>query len=124
LPEHGTTRVTDTAPCEKSLQVALGPDAVTPIRTEVVAEFQKSAALPGFRKGKAPAELVQRQYAQSIEDETLHRATRRALETAANEHGLKPVGPFEVSQAAFTDAGGLTLAAKVEVEPVFPLGAY
>jgi FKBP-type peptidyl-prolyl cis-trans isomerase (trigger factor) len=124
LPDNGKTRVSDSAPCEKTLQVTLGPDAVEPIRTEVVAEFQKAAALPGFRKGKVPAEMVRQQYAKSIEDETLHRATRRALEEAAKEHDLKPVGPFEVSQAAFTGGGGLTLAAKVEVEPVFPLGAY
>jgi FKBP-type peptidyl-prolyl cis-trans isomerase (trigger factor) len=123
-PDNEKIQITDTAPCEKSLRVTLGPDAVEPVRTEVLAEFQKAAALPGFRKGKAPAEMVRQQYAQGIEDETLQRVTRRTLEETAKAHQLKPVGPFEVSQAQFSHEGGLTLEAKVEVEPAFPLGAY
>src|SRR3989338_510422 len=123
-PDHGKTQITDTAPCQKSLRFARGRDTVEPVRGEVLAEFQKQAALPGFRKGKAPVGLIQQQYAKPIEEETLHRVTRRALEQAAKEHALKPVVPFEVSAAAFTDSGGLTLEATVEVEPAFALAAY
>jgi FKBP-type peptidyl-prolyl cis-trans isomerase (trigger factor) len=122
--DNGKTQITETAPCQKSLRLALGREAVDPVRSEVLAEFQKQAALPGFRKGRAPVELVQQQYAKPIQDETLHRLTRRALEQAAKEHALKPVGPFEVSTAAFTEAGGLALEATVEVEPAFALAAY
>ncbi len=123
-PTDNKTQITETAPCQQSLRLTLGRDAVEPVRSEVLAEFQKQAALPGFRKGKAPAELIRQQYAKPIEDETLHRVTRRVLEQAAKEHALKPVGPFEVSAAAFTEAGGLTLEARVEVEPAFALAAY
>ena len=118
------TQITETAPCQQSLRLTLGHDVVEPVRSEVLIEFQKQVALPGFRKGKAPAKLIRQQYAKSIEDETLHRVTRRALEQATKEHALKPVGPFEVSAAAFTEAGGLTLEAMVEVEPAFTLAAY
>ena len=120
----GETQVTDTAPCQKSLKTTLDREAVDLVRQEVLAEFQKQAALAGFRKGKAPAELVRRQYAKSIDDETLQRVTRRALEQAVKAHALKPVGPFEVGAASFTQDGGLTIAATVEVEPEFALGAY
>jgi FKBP-type peptidyl-prolyl cis-trans isomerase (trigger factor) len=119
-----TTRITDTAPCQKSVRLRVGHHVIAPVRAAVLAEFQKQATLPGFRKGKSPANLVERQYAKEIQDETLHRVTKQAFEQAAREHDLKPVGPFEVTTADFSEAAGLTLEATVEIEPSFTLGAY
>lgn len=116
--------VTDAAPCRKAVRLRVGPERIAPVRAAVLEEFQKRATLPGFRKGKAPAELITKQYAKDIRDETLHRAMKQALEDAVTEHQLKPVGPFEVSKADFTEAEGLAVEAAVEVEPAFPLGHY
>ncbi len=116
--------ITETAPCRKSLRLHIKPESIQPVRSVVLAEFQKQATLPGFRKGKAPTNLVERQYAQAIQDETLKRVARQALEEAAKEHDLKPVGPFELTTADFTEADGLKLEARVEVEPAFSLGDY
>ena len=116
--------VSDLAPCEKFLRLDLAPEAVQPVRAGVAAEFQKRAGLPGFRKGKAPLDVVERQYGDAIRDETLRRAMQQAFQQVAKDHHLKPVGPFEVRAAAFTGAGGLHLEATVEVEPAFALGAY
>jgi FKBP-type peptidyl-prolyl cis-trans isomerase (trigger factor) len=118
------TTVSDAGPCQKSVKLRVGADAIAPIRAAVLAEFQKEATLPGFRKGKAPADLVERQHGKSIHDEMLQRAMRQAIEQAAKEHQLRPVGPFQVRAADFKDAEGLTLEALVEVEPTFALGDY
>ena len=120
----GESTVTDAAPCQKALKLRVTPEAIKPIRDAVRAEFQREAALPGFRKGKAPAELVERQYGKSIQDETLQRVTKATLEETAKHHGLKPVGPFEIRAANFSETDGFTFEATVEVEPVFALGAY
>jgi FKBP-type peptidyl-prolyl cis-trans isomerase (trigger factor) len=116
--------VTELAPCQKGLRLHVAPEAISPVRAAVVAEFTRQAALPGFRKGKAPVDLVQRQYGKDIQDETLHRVTRQSLEQVARDHRLKPVGPFEITNADFDDAKGLTLEARVEVEPDFALADY
>ncbi len=120
----GEFSVNDSAPCQKSLKVRVKPEAIKPIRAAVLAEFQKEAALPGFRKGKAPAELIERQYGKSIHDETLNRVTKTTLEETAKAQELKPVGPFEVRSANFSDTDGFTFEATVEVEPTFALGGY
>ena len=116
--------ITDTAPCEKALRVHVAPQAIAPVRQAVIGEFQRQAALPGFRKGKAPADLVGRQYAKEIQEETLHRVTKQAFEQAVHDHQLKPLGPFEVHKADFSEGSDLTLEATVEVEPAFALGTY
>lgn len=116
--------ITETAPCQKALKLHVEPEAIRPIRDAVLAEFQREAALPGFRKGKAPVDLVERQFGKSIQDEILHRATKAALEEASKAHDLKPVGPFEIRAANLSETDGLTFEATVEVEPTFTLGDY
>jgi len=116
--------ITDAGPCQKSLRLHVDMAVIAPIRSAVLQEFQKQASLPGFRKGKAPVELVEKHFGQSVQDETLHRVTKQAFEQAVREHGLKPVGPFEVRRADYRDGEGLTLEATVEVEPEFALVSY
>ena len=123
-PTTPHTVVTETAPCQKSLRLRVTMETIAPVRATVLGEFQRQATLPGFRKGKAPINLVERQHAGQIQEETLHRVTKHAFEQTAKEHHFTPVGPFEVSKADFTETEGLTLEAIVEVEPAFTLGSY
>lgn len=116
--------VTRAAPCRHTLQIQLAPVAVAPVREEVVKQIQKEAALAGFRKGKAPRELVEQKYPEEIRQETVRRLTRHVFEQVTEERKLKPVGPFEVLKLDFDDAKGLALEAQVEVEPEFALGDY
>ena len=116
--------ITDAGPCRKSLRLQVEQETIAPVRASVLGEFQKRATLPGFRKGKAPAELVEKQFAASIREETLHRVTQQVFQQAMKDHQLKPVGPFEISRADYQDGEALTLEAAVEVEPDFPLGSY
>ena len=125
-PAKPTDRVsiTDAGPCQKSVRVQVPPQEIAPVRAAVLAEYQKEATLPGFRKGKAPLELIEKHYAKPVHEETVHRLTQQALERITKEQGLKPVGPFHLSRADYQEATGLTLEATVEVEPEFPLGEY
>lgn len=123
-PKTNHTIVTDSAPCQKSVRLQVAQEAITPIRQAVLAEFHRQVTLPGFRKGKAPVDLIERQYTKDIRDETLHRVTKQAFEQAAKDYNLKPVGPFEVTTTHFSETDGLILEATVEVEPSFSLGVY
>lgn len=121
---HSKVSIADAGPCEKSLRLEVGPETIRPVREQVLEEFRRQATLPGFRKGKAPAELIEQHHAQSIQDETLHRVTKLTFEQIVKEHDLKPVGPIELSRVDFNQATGLILEATVEVEPSFKLGTY
>jgi len=116
--------ITEAGPCQKSVRLQVPPEEIAPVRAAVLGEFLKEAALPGFRKGKAPLELVEKHYAKPLQEETLHRVTRQTFERVVKEHNLKPVGPFQLSRADYEQARGLTLEATVEVEPEFSLGEY
>src|SRR3989338_3000154 len=84
--DGGKVTITETAPCQKSVRLRVGREAIAPLRAAVLDGFRRDATLPGFRKGKAPAGLVQRQYAKGIQDETLSRATKQAFEQGGKDH--------------------------------------
>lgn len=119
-----TVSVTNPAPCQQQLRITLPPAGVQPVREVVVREFQKDATIAGFRKGKAPRELVERQFAAQIREETLRRLTRQVFERVAEERKLKPVGPFEVITLNLDEQKGLEVEARVELEPDFALADY
>lgn len=119
-----TVTLSQPAPCQQKLQISVSGAAVQPVRDVVVHEFQKEAVIAGFRKGKAPRELIERQFTEQIREETLRRLTRQTFEQVTEERKLKPVGPFEVLKLEFDEQKGLDLEAQVEVEPEFKLADY
>jgi len=117
-------RVSQLAPCQHKLHILVDVEGVQPVREQVVQEFQKEAAIAGFRKGKAPRNLVETKFPSEIREETIRRLTQHTFERVQHEKKLKPVGPFEITNLKFDDATGLELEAHVEVEPEFALGHY
>lgn len=119
-----TVDVSSPGPCRQHLKIAMAPEGIAPVRESVVQEFQRDATLSGFRKGKAPRQMVEQRYAGEIREESVRRLTRQVFEQVATERKLKPVGPFEVSKLEFDEAKGLALEADIEVEPEFALADY
>lgn len=122
--EPMTVAVKHPQPCQYIFTIHLNAQAIQPVREAVVHEVQRDATIAGFRKGKAPRELVERHHPTAIREETVRRLTRGAVEQVTNEHKLKPVGPFEVTHLEFDETNGMQLEAQVEVEPEFSLGDY
>ena len=61
--------VENLAPCKKLMRVEIEAQKVDETFQSVTKEFQREAVLPGFRPGKAPAEMVERKYNKDIEKE-------------------------------------------------------
>lgn len=123
-PHDPAVSIADVGPCQKTLRLRVSLEVISPVRSEVIEEFRKRSTLPGFRKGKAPTDLIAQRFAEPIQEETVHRVTRQTLEEVVKTYELKPVGPFELRRADYHEADGLTLEAAVEVEPAFELGDY
>jgi FKBP-type peptidyl-prolyl cis-trans isomerase (trigger factor) len=116
--------MTQPAPCQYAVHIRLGSEGIQPVREAVLKEFQREANIAGFRKGKAPKELVERQYPSQIHEETIRRLTRQTLEQVVTERRLKPVGPFEVKRVTCEAAKAFELEALLDVEPEFKLADY
>ena len=61
--------VENLAPCKKLMRIEVDARAVDEVFDSVTKEYQKQAALPGFRPGKAPRDMVVKKYNAEIADE-------------------------------------------------------
>lgn len=85
----------------------------------------KNITVPGFRKGKAPRKMIERLYGEGVFfEEAFNIIYPDAMEMAVEKSGIKPVGRADVDLGDPAEEGGLTIIAKVPVEPEVELGEY
>ena len=109
--------------CQVKLVVTLDAEEAAACVKEVEKAFVKEARLPGFRPGKAPIELIRKQFAAQIKDEVQRTMFRRHYADAIKAEGVEEVALADV-QDAKCDATGGGFTAIVDVKPVFKLPTY
>ena len=109
--------------CQVKLVVTLDAGEAAACVKEVEKAFVREARLPGFRPGKAPIELIRKQFAAQIKDEVQRTMFRRHYADAIKAEGVEEVALADV-QDVRCDATGGGFTAIVDVKPVFKLPAY
>ena len=85
----------------------------------------KNITVPGFRKGTAPRKMIEKLYGEGVFfEEAFNIIYPDAMEMAVEKSGIKPVGRADVDLGDPAEEGGLTIIAKVPVEPEVELGEY
>ena len=85
----------------------------------------KNITVPGFRKGKAPRKMIEKLYGEGVFfEEAFNIIYPDAMEMPVEKSGIKPVGRADVDLGDPAEEGGLTIIAKVPVEPEVELGEY
>ncbi len=90
--------------------------------------YKKNASkfnVPGFRKGKAPRNIVERYYGeQALYDDAINIVCSEAYDQAIEEKNLQPVDRPEIDIIQIGNKQNLIFTAKVTVKPEVELGAY
>jgi len=110
-------------PGAASLAVTVPVEQVQEAEARATSAYQRRARLPGFRKGKAPAALVKRQFAEDIRQQTLEELIRESWKAALAQEALKPVADPHIHNLKWeAGAGGpVTFEFHVEVKPELTL---
>src|SRR5881227_3868785 len=108
-------------PGAASLAVTVPVEQVQEAEARATSAYQRRARLPGFRKGKAPAALVKKQFAEDIRQQTLEDLIRESWKAALA--ALKPVADPHIHNLKWdAGAGGpVTFEFHVEVKPELAL---
>lgn len=61
-------------------------------RKKKLAELQKNANLPGFRKGHVPASMIEKFYGESVLGDTINNVVAKALQDYIQENNLNIIG--------------------------------
>ncbi len=116
--------VNDVGPCKKNLHIELEAAEVNAAFDEVEKDFLKHAALPGFRKGKAPLEMVKKSYEKEIKDEAQHKLMSKSYQDAVKQQNLAVYSLLDVEEVQFERGQPMRYVANVELQPSFELPAY
>ncbi len=118
------TKVNNLSDYLREIEVKLSYDEIKPIIDEAYKEERKKIAIPGFRKGKAPMNMIKKMYGDSIE----YRATEKIAETkfwdAIEETKLTPVNVPKLTDIDYKGTDGMTFKAEFEVIPEVTIKDY
>jgi len=113
--EDGTIKLTITLP---EAEVAKAHEAV-------LVELTKGANLPGFRKGKAPQQLVQEKLNQDqVREEVLKKLLPQAYSQAVTDHALRPIMNPKIHIEKIDEGSDWVLNALTCEMPVIDPGKY
>jgi len=106
------------------MRIEVDAKAVDEVFDSVTKDFQKQAALPGFRPGKAPRDMVLKKYNAEITDEAKRKLIGDNYRKAVDEKKLNVIGYPDIEEIAFGRGQNMQFAATVETAPEFELPDY
>lgn len=109
----------EAAPLERHIHVTIPASEVESGVTQRLRSKARSARFPGFRPGKAPLAIVERQYGSDALMETFDQLINDRYAQAVREESLRPVGRPEVQVEKGGRGEDLVFTAVVEVYPEF-----
>lgn len=109
--------VRSTGAWQHALDIEVPVEEVERRIDEVARQIQRRAAMPGFRKGRVPLDMVRQHFAASVEQEFLERYLPRVTGEAVDQARLSPVVPPLVRNLRFSPGEPLRFEALVDVRP-------
>lgn len=111
-------------PCRKLMSIDVPPDAVADDYSNILSSYTRAAKLPGFRKGRTPARLVEKRFEKEIEEEARERLVPRFYNEALKQEEIEPVSIVDVSRITFSKNEGLKFSVTLDIAPDFKLPRY
>ncbi len=118
------TKVEKADGCRRVLRVEAAWDEVSTDYEQLLKMYRNMAAVPGFRKGKAPVQVVERHYLKNLQEEARERLLPRFYKQAVEAESLKPVNVINVENIDLERDKGFTFDVTLDVTPEFKLPKY
>ena len=113
------------SPTRVKLTVEVPFEELQPSMDAAYGRIAKSVNVPGFRKGKVPARIIEQRFGRgAVLEEAVNDALPKAYDEAIAANGIVPVGRPEIDVTELEDGQSLTFTAEVDVRPEFDLPDY
>ncbi len=109
---------------EFEVTVALSEKEIQPARERAYSMWQKRVAIPGYRKGKSPLELVVKMHKNEIERELKDSLSVLFYKKALQELKIVPVTQPLLLESNLSNNGGCVFKMKVEEKPKIKISKY
>ncbi len=125
-PEQNV-KVQDVGPARKKLTIELPESRINGKIEEAYGRLRDEAALPGFRRGRAPRRLIERRFGDAVRDDVKGQLLSEAYTQAIEDQSLAVIGEPDVKDVEsieLPESGPLAFEVEVEVAPDVALPAF
>jgi trigger factor len=112
-------------PTRAKLTVEVEFEELKPSLDAAYQRIAKQVNIPGFRKGKVPPPVIDRQVGRGVVlDEAINEALPKLYVQALEDNDLQPLAQPEIDITRFEDNSTLEFTAEVDVRPTIEVPAY
>lgn len=121
-----TVAIERSGPCKKHIRVVVPRAAIDLVLSAEVQELVDTAAVPGFRKGHVPDQLIRKRFKKELSEQVKQKVLMRSLEQISEDEDLEPINEPNLDLEAFEvpDEGDFEYEFDIEVRPEFELPDY
>ncbi len=101
----------------RTMSVTVPAGVVQSERRRITGELASRLKLPGFRKGRVPADVVEKRYGAALNREALDKLIGAAYREALSHNELSPISEGEVGNVQYEPEQDLTFSISFDVRP-------
>ena len=113
----GIKEIVEISGCKKELKFEIPLETIEGEFEKIVGDVAKHAAIPGFRHGKAPKNLIRKKFSKEIEAQLLSDFVPKAIDSALKEKGMQILGEPVLKDIDYRENEPFTFSAIVEENP-------
>ncbi len=114
----------DESATRTTLEIEVPAEDVQKAFAAVTKSYVKRAAIPGFRKGKAPQAVIQKRFGDEIKGDVLEAILPDALAAAIEERKLSVLGRPHIEELKWEPPGPIRFEARLDLKPPVDPGDY
>jgi trigger factor len=116
--------ISDVGSTRKEMKVIVPKEEVNDVTNEIYKDITQKVTIKGFRKGKAPRDIVKMFYSDYIKGELSKKLVQDKFEQVAKEKDLFVVSMPEITNDPPQENEDFTFTARFDVKPVITPGKY
>ncbi len=116
--------VEDISSLTKMVKVVVPSEKVSSKLDEAYAKLKPEVSIKGFRKGKVPKKVLEKNYGERVKSEVAEQLVQDTYFDALEKVNLDVVTHPEVKRYSFEEDGTFDYDAQVSIKPEFELGTY
>ncbi len=118
------SEITDISQCIRELKIIIEPQEALDEYNKVLKTFKNYATVPGFRKGKVPLSMIEKQFGESVKKEFINEKLNDYYKKAIDEQKVKPINQGEAVNVEWEKGKELIATFKFEVMPEVKITKY
>lgn len=120
--------IENAGPARKRVNITVPTETVASKLQDSMGMLRNQTVIPGFRKGKVPAHILEKRFGESLRSEARNEIVSDAWKNAIEEFELRPLGEPEPvgdpAEVVLEEGKPLSFSLEVEVMPEFELPAF